>query len=636
MSKKFQDTIKNIPQLPGVYRYYTEDGLLLYVGKAKRLKARVSSYFQDGRPKNQRLTLMISQIDRIEYTVVQTEKESLILEANLIQNLQPKYNILLKSDSSYVYVRVTDDPIPGIFLTRRKYDPNSRYFGPYTKKSGITNTLRVLRTIFPYCQEKYPREKVCNYFAIKQCKGICGGKEDIAEYKERIQLIQSVLKGKTEYVIDYLMQRISEAVALNNFELAGLWRDSLQQLRDTIVDQKIILPQPMDIDIVSLVIDEEDAEGYQIASSFVQNIRDGRMINVGNFLLSGSTQERPLFEFATRFLQNYYAENQPEYPVFFNIFVKIEDVVKRVFLTPEEVAFVGELIEGDLKQRNSFKENKRKITEISEQGEKNAVVYLERNRLGQRLSIFEENNLFKTIVELQKSLCLENIPRRMECYDISHLGGKFVYGSMVVFIDGRPSKKYYRLFKTKEQNNDFENHKEVLKRRFERCVKWLDDHDGENANNLWKLPNLIIVDGGKGQLSADLEIVDEYRKVFLEKGYEFPVELCALAKKDEEIFLPNLDKSVLLSGDQKFMVQRIRDEAHRFAISNNRKARLKTAQKSELDKIPGVGPKTKEKLLRYFGSVKAVGDAAFKNQELLYELVGESTTKKLKDHFGVL
>lgn len=636
MIAKFRDTIKNIPQKPGVYRYYTEDGLLLYVGKAKRLKARVSSYFQEGRPRNQRLTLMVNQIDRIEYTVVQTEKESLILEANLIHNLQPKYNVLLKSDGSYVYVRVTDDPIPGIFITRRKYDPHSHYFGPYTKRSGIANTLRTIRTIFPYCQERFPQKKACNYYAIKQCNGICVGHEYIGEYKQRISLIEQVLKGKTTPVNDYLMQKIQEAVEIGNFELAGLWRDRLHQLQETIVDQKIVLPQPMDLDVISLVIDQEDSEGFQIASSFVQNIREGRMVNVGNFLLTGTAQENFEFEYAMRFLQNYYSENQPDSPVFLNVYVKKNEEIKRIYLSGEETLFLAEFIDGKVVQKNTFKINTKKITKLSKQGLENAIVYLERNRLGQRLSIFEENNLFKTIVELQKSLGLKNIPRRTECYDISHLSGKFVYGSMVVFIDGRPSKKNYRLFKTKEQNNDFENHKEVLRRRFERCLKWLKEHEGDNTKNPWKLPNLIIVDGGKGQLSSDLEIVEEYRLVFEENGYDFPVELSALAKKDEEIFLPDRFDSVVLAGDQKFLIQRIRDEAHRFAITNNRKARLKTAQKSELDDIPGIGPKTKQKLLQHFGSVKEVGDAIFKNQELVYELIGESSTKKLKNHFGVI
>jgi excinuclease ABC subunit C len=636
MQEKFKNTIQNLPQKPGVYRYYSVDNLLLYVGKAKNLKSRVSSYFQEGRPKNQRLTLMLSQIDRIEYTVVETEKESLILEANLIYNLQPKYNVQLKSDRSYVYVRITDDPIPGIYLVRRKYDLNSNYYGPYTKRTGISNTLRTLRLIFPYCQEKLPRGSFCNYYKIGMCDGICGGEENIENYKLKLHQLEQVLKGKTDEVVDYLYDKIKQAVDIGNFELAGLWRDRLNHLTNSISDQKIILPEPMDIDLVTLIVEPEDAEGYQMASAFVQNIRDGKIINVNNFLLSGSGEDRVEFEFSVRFLQTYFAEMQPEADILINIFEHKNDEFNRLMLEGEETKFIGELVGGKITQRNTVRANKSKIGELMEQGKQNAIIYLERNRLGHRLSIFEENNLFKTVTELKDALGLSKIPRRIECYDISHLSGKFVYGSMVVFIDGRPSKSNYRLFKTTERNDDFANHSEVLSRRLERCFKWLDEHNGDNNKNPWKLPDLMIIDGGKGQLSADELIVSEYKQKFEEKGFEFEVELCALAKREEEIFLPNRGSPVILQGDMMFLVQRIRDEAHRFAITNNRNARLRQVQKSELDEIPGVGPKTKQLLLKTFGSVKVVGDTLFQNQELIYELVGKSITDKLKVHFGMM
>ncbi len=297
-----------------------------------------------------------------------------------------------------------------------------------------------------------------------------------------------------------------------------------------------------------------------------------------------------------------------------------------------------ELISKKLYIRNSFDQNQSEISSLLEQGQQNALVYLQRNRLGQSLNLFEENNLFTTIVELQKRLGLQKVPRKIECYDISHLSGKFVYGSMVTFIDGKPAKKFYKLFKCKDQNNDFENHKEVLKRRFERVL-------GEAENTVekinlkktgWELPDLIIVDGGKGQLSADLEIVENYQKIFKEKNLSFAVELCALAKREEEVFLPYRSNSIILENQTKFLVQRIRDEAHRFAITNNRNSRLKTAAKSQLDDVAGIGPKTKQKLLEVFGSVQNLTDNLFNNSELVYEVVGKSATTKLKKHFGVI
>ncbi|MBC7472033.1 MAG: excinuclease ABC subunit C [candidate division SR1 bacterium] len=627
-----KEVIKSIPHKPGVYRYYTKNNELLYVGKAKDLKNRVSSYFQEGRPKNERLTLMISQIDRIEYTVVESEKESLILEANLINNLQPKYNVLLKDDKSYLYVRFTNDPIPGILFARKKYDPKSEYFGPYTRKAGIINVLRTLRTIFPYCQERFPQKRPCNYVSIKQCDGICIGLEAKNIYKDKLEQIKNVLRGKTAGVENYLNQKIIDSIENSNFELAALWRDKKHILEDTISSQKIILAEPQDVDLISLIIKESET-GLQIGSVFTQNIRDGKVINVANFLLSGTEEEDIEYKFLDRFLSNSYNQHS-NIDVFVQMFTGVNE-----FKKIEKLVFEKAILERKygikLHFKNTFEINRDKLGELMEMNRQNAIIYLQRNELGQKLNIFEENNLFIGLVDIQKTLQLEKIPRRLECYDISHLSGKFVYGSMVVFIDGRPSKRDYRLFKTKEQNNDFENHKEVLRRRFERCLKWYDEHPAKVDKNPWELPDLIIVDGGKGQLSADLEIMDEYRQLFLTKGLKFDVDVCSLAKKLEEVFVPNQNEPYIFSGNAHFMIQRIRDEAHRFAITNNRNARLKEISVSELDSIPGVGEKTKQKLLQVFRSKENIIKNLYSNQELVIETVGENITKKLKKQFLV-
>jgi excinuclease ABC subunit C len=624
--------IKSIPHKPGVYRYYTKNGELLYVGKAKDLKNRVSSYFQQGRPKNERLTLMISQIDRIEYTVVKSEKESLILEANLINNLQPKYNVLLKDDKNYIYVRFTNDPIPGIFFARRKYDPNSEYFGPYTKKVGIISVLRTLRTIFPYCQERFPQKRPCNYVSIKQCDGICTGLEDKQEYLEKIQQIKNVLSGKTVGVESYLDKKVKDHAANGDFELAAFWRDKKMILEDTIIDQKIILATSQDVDLLSLVIKESET-GLQIGSVFVQNIRDGKVINVSNFLLSGTEEEDVEYKFLDRFLSSYYSKLS-DIDVFVQMFWGVDNY-KKIDKISFDKAPLDRKYGIKLYFKNTFPTNNDKLSELMEMNKQNAVIYLQRNELGQKLNMFEENNLFIGLVDIQETLKLDKIPRRLECYDISHLSGKFVYGSMVVFIDGRPSKRDYRLFKTKEQNNDFENHKEVLRRRFERCLKWLEEHPGETDKNPWVLPDLIIVDGGKGQLSGDLEVLHEYKHIFIEKGFKFEVEVCALAKKLEEVFVPDQVEPYIFSGNSHFMVQRIRDEAHRFAITNNRNARLKEITHSELDEISGIGEKTKQKLLTVFGSKENIIKSLYSNRELVIETVGENIANKLKQHFAI-
>lgn len=300
--------------------------------------------------------------------------------------------------------------------------------------------------------------------------------------------------------------------------------------------------------------------------------------------------------------------------------------LKRYSISTENKNLLEELSGQKIYTKNTFELNQKAINSVLEQGKQNALVYLERNQLGQKLSIFEENNIFKAVVDLQQKLDLKKRPRRIECYDISHISGKFVYGSMVVFIDGLPTKKYYRLFKCPERNDDFANHKEVLSRRLKRALEL----NLEKPNKAWQLPDLIIVDGGKGQLSSDMSVLDEFRSQFVERNLPFEVEICGLAKKEEEVFLPYLSESVRVSGSTRFLIQRIRDEAHRFAITNNRNARLKTASKSKLDDINGIGPKTKQKLLSIFGSVSSIVDQLYKNPEIMYEAVGAKVTEKLK------
>ncbi|NJK71283.1 MAG: GIY-YIG nuclease family protein [Thermales bacterium] len=400
-TKDFKPTIKNIPHKPGIYRYYSKGNEILYIGKAKDLKNRVSSYFQEGRPKNQRLTLMISQIDRIEYTIVDSEKESLILEANLINSLQPRYNIQLKDDRSYVYVRFTNDPIPGIFLTRNKFDPNSEYFGPYTKKSGIYNTLQTIRNIFPFCQTKIPTKRPCNYYSIKQCEGICGGLEDKNQYQQKLNQIKNVLQGRTEEVQEYILFKINQAIKNNNFELASLYRDKLKTLNETIADQKIVLPIPQDLDLVTLII-EKDIEN-SIGSVFVQNIRSGRIINVNNFLLSGSEENGIEYKYLQRFLSGYFHKKVDFVEVLVQIFNKESDKYNKFELSSNNIKPLKDLLGIKISQRNHQPNNRTKIKELLELSKQNAIIYLERNHLGQRLTIFEENNLFKAVIDIQKN-----------------------------------------------------------------------------------------------------------------------------------------------------------------------------------------------------------------------------------------
>lgn len=268
----------------------------------------------------------------------------------------------------------------------------------------------------------------------------------------------------------------------------------------------------------------------------------------------------------------------------------------------------------------------KQIADLLLQGKQNALIYLDRRRVEERLSLLDENNLFICLKELQDRLGLAKLPRRIECYDISHLSGTFVYGSMITFIDGRPAKKFYKLFKTKNQkNDDFANHREVLTRRLQRYVDSLNMTD--DIGNSWVLPDLLIIDGGKGQLSSDYSVLVDF-------NLENSVPICSIAKRIEEIFSPHKEEPDIFTGQTLFLLQRIRDEAHRFAITANREARLKTASKSELDEIPGIGPITQRKLLQTFGSVKGIIETMDQNPMLLHELVGQKIVEKLKQRYG--
>ncbi len=320
--KNLKSVIENIPNKPGVYRFYDKYKNLLYIGKAKNLKKRVSNYFQNSKNHSQRIWLMVSLINYIEYNTVNTEEESLILEANLIQKLQPKYNILLKDDKSFVYIRITiNEEIPGIFLVRKRFDPKSIYFGPYTKKTELLNIIRIIRRIFPFCQKRNFQKTNCEYVAIKQCEGICTKQESKEKYLQKIYQIISIFEGKTEVVKSFLEKKLKQAVEKQNFELASLYRDKLLLLDQTLFSQKTILKTPENLDIINLLINKPETNGLILASIYWQQIRFGRIINLENFILSGNYDiENQLYkeELAFDFLNQFFAK----------VYVKQKDITK--------------------------------------------------------------------------------------------------------------------------------------------------------------------------------------------------------------------------------------------------------------------------------------------------------------------
>ncbi len=315
MVKELDSILKNIPNSPGIYKFYSQGGDLLYIGKAKNLKKRVNSYFQSSRDHNQRISLMIGQIEKIEYTTVKSETESLLLEANLIHNLKPRYNVLLKDDKTHSFVKITNGEIPKIFITKNKTNSkNAQYYGPYVSKYGIEGVLRSLRIVFPFCQKTNKKTGACQYVSIKQCDGICCGKESVEDYNQKIDQIRNVLKGNTEKAEHFLSSKVNKSVENQNFALASFWRDRLKLLKNILskenINQAIVLKKPDNIDIITLT-QQKDVNDLEIGSIFVQNIRNGKLINVQNFLLSGSS-EYDKNQFMSQFMKSYYNNSTSE------------------------------------------------------------------------------------------------------------------------------------------------------------------------------------------------------------------------------------------------------------------------------------------------------------------------------------
>lgn len=317
--KQLKEIISNLPSTPGVYRYYDKKDNLLYIGKAKSLKNRVSSYFQNSKAHNQRITLMVSLIERIEYTKVKTEKEALILEANLINSLQPKYNVALKDDKSYVYIEYTKaDPIPGFFVVRRKENKDSIYYGPYTNTKEVKDVMKVLRSVFPYCQNRFSNNKPCEYVSIKQCNGICCGLESKETYLEHNQSIINILNGRVGVAQHSILAKIDEFIKIENYELAAFYRNQLLILKSLTEKQKIVLKVAEDIDLINLVY-QNNPDGEIIGSFFVQQIRDGRIVNVFNSILAGTNIDDNYSQLLDSFLYQYSTINGYNIPLLWSI-----------------------------------------------------------------------------------------------------------------------------------------------------------------------------------------------------------------------------------------------------------------------------------------------------------------------------
>ena len=550
MNENLKQTLKLLPSLPGCYIYYNKDNEIIYVGKAKILKRRVLSYFNKKHHDSVKVQVLVSQIERLEYIITNTEVEALILESHLIKKHKPKYNILLKDDKKYPYFLVTDEDFPRILVVRKKnMNPEKgRYYGPYTDVRAMYSTLDFLKKIFPLKQCKTPKfkDRPCLYYQIGRCVAPCQNLVTSEEYKNLVKQAELFLSGKQSELMVQLQEQMQKYAQSEQFEKAARLRDSYIDLKKTLEKQKVVYENTkLNEDIISML--SEDG----IFAIVILMIREGRLIDKKDFTYDIETEYRA--EFFATFFKEYYNTLSLEFP---------DRIVSNELEAVGEKALYEEwlnIISGKKVKISYGKSAQGK--ELQMLADKNARVVLDNAKIKKMVKINEDFNEIGAY--LAEKLKLKNFPHRMECYDISHIQGTNTVASMVTFINGLPKKSEYKKFKirsTEGKPDDFLSMKEVLTRRL--------SHLGEKN---WDKPDLIIIDGGKGQLSSVMQIVEEMGIT--------NIDFVSLAKRQEEVFLPNQSKSILLPRDSAalYLIQRIRDEAHRFAITYHRKLRGKNA-----------------------------------------------------------
>lgn len=550
MNEKLKESLKLLPSLPGCYIYYNSDNEIIYVGKAKILKRRVKSYFNRKHHDSVKVNILVSQIDHLEYIITNTEVEALILESHLIKKHKPRYNILLKDDKKYPYFLITDEDFPRIQIVRkRNINPEKgKYYGPYTNIRAMHSTLDFLKKIFPLRQCKTPKFKnrPCLYYHIGKCLAPCQNMVTSKEYKAIVQQAELFLSGKQTELMKQLMEQIQKYSDTEQFEKAARLRDSYFDLQKTLEKQKVVYENTkLNEDIISL--QHEDG----ILAIVIMMIREGRLIDKKDFTYE--VEEEDKTEFFETFFKEYYNTLSLEFPD--RIVSNELEAVGNKALYEEWL----EIISGKKVKISYGKSVQGK--ELQSLADKNAQVILDNAKLSKMAKIRDDFNQIGSY--LKEKLKLNNFPYRMECYDISHIQGTNTVASMVTFINGLSKKSEYRKFKVKSTEgkpDDFLSMKEVLTRRLSRL--------GEKG---WDKPDLIIIDGGKGQLSSVMQIVEEMGIT----GIDF----VSLAKRQEEVFLPHCSKSILLPRESSalFLIQRIRDEAHRFAITYHRNLRSKNS-----------------------------------------------------------
>jgi len=588
MSSSFdiETTLSQLPSRPGVYRMYSEAGALLYVGKAKVLKNRVRSYFQSRDRLLPKVAALMEHVHHFDYILTDSEVEALILECNLIKKHQPKYNILLRDDKKYPWLALSNEPFPRLYVTRSPVG-SARFFGPYASAGSMFQVLKLLRTHFPLRQRKKPlfKNRPCINYFIGACPAPCQDKITPEEYQETVKQVTLFLKGKTEDLLRVLEQDMQAASEALFFERAAKLRDRYQAVQEVVSLQKVFYPDTrLNQDVVAF---SHDARRCSI---LILMIRQGKLIGSYPQDVLLTNQSLPEEAYNTFLTQHYQMLTNDDLPDELVLQTAIEDErLLQDLLTQKKGSRVKVTVPQHGKKKDLLNMAVRNAEELLE----NAAV---------QDSVSHRNDPVKALLDLQMQLQLPRLPERMECYDISHFQGSQTVASMVVFSHGSPDKKEYRQFKIQTaegEPDDFASMEEVITRRFKRAraLKTEEQSSLSPKEAGWAAPDLVIIDGGKGQLSAAVGALHALGI------HDQP--MISLAKKFEKVFLPGESRPVILPRDAAalFLLQQIRDEAHRFAITAHRNLRGKKATRSALDTITGIGDKRKKILMTHFQSV---------------------------------
>ncbi len=596
--------LQALPEQPGIYRMFDATGKVIYVGKAKVLRNRVRSYFANKRHDAKTLQ-MVSQVSDFDYIVTDSEQEALILESTLIKRYRPKYNVVFKDDKSLPLIKVTvQEKYPRVLRTRQVVEDGARYFGPYSAGGSVSRTLTLIERLFPLCSRNEAIEgnqkRPCLQYFIHRCMGACANQAGAEEYRAAVQEVLLFLDGKHEQLMARMRQQMEEASENMRFEQAAYLRDRLNDLSGAFSRQKVVLPQLIDMDVIALALEQDEA------CAEVLFIKGGKLFGHEHFVMKNAEGESAA-AIEQAFVEQFYsaAATIPKYLVVQHDLPDLEPV--------------REMLEG--KRGSSV------TIHVPKRGEKKALLDMAAKNAKEGLAqerfkwLSDEQKRTGALSELQQALDLPGKPQRIECFDISNAQGTNTVGSMVVFENGSPARSEYRRFqvKTVEGPNDFESMREVLTRRFKRAAS-TNDEDAK-----WtRLPDLLIVDGGKGQLGVAMEV--------LAAAGMSDLPVAGLAKQMEEIFRPGKRGSLLLprSSEALYLIQRIRDEAHRFAITYHRDLRSKKSIKSPLDDVQGIGPKRKKALIKTFGSVAAIR-AASVDDVAAVQGIDRATAERVKE-----